>query len=194
MIFEDRTYSVLIVSSSEKITSSLTPLLQKVSHDPVSRVSSIAAAKRAMNDRLYDLVIINSPLTDDVGTEFAIETTENKNSVVLMLVKAEAESAIEAKTSMFGVLTLPKPTNSQMLGTAVRWMVAIRERLRSFEQRTLTIEEKMKEIRTVNRAKWLLIENLSMTESQAHRYIEKQAMDRCISKVKFAEGIIETYT
>lgn len=194
MIFEGRTYSVLIVSSSEKITSSLTPLIQKTSHDPVVKVSSVAAAKRAMNERLYDLVIVNSPLTDDPGTQFAIETSENKCSVVLMLVKAEIENEIEAKTSPFGVLTLPKPTNTQMLVTAVRWMEAIRERLRSFEERTLTIEEKMKEIRTVNRAKWLLIENLSMTESQAHRYIEKQAMDRCISKVKFAEGIIETYT
>ena len=33
-----------------------------------------------------------------------------------------------------------------------------------------------------NRAKWLLIENLKMTESDAHHYIEKQAMDRCCSK------------
>lgn len=194
MVLEERTYSVLIVSSSEKITSTLTSLFQKVSRDPITKVTSVAAAKRAMNDRIYDLVIINSPLTDESGTQFAIETTENKNSVVLMLVKAEIEEQIEVKTSMFGVLTLPKPTNAQVLSAAVRWMVAIRERLRSFEQRTLTIEEKMKEIRTVNRAKWLLIENLSMTESQAHRYIEKQAMDRCISKVKFAEGIIETYT
>lgn len=194
MMFEGRTYSVLIVSSSEKITSSLTSLLRTTSHDPVVKVSCVAAAKRAMTDRRYDLVIINSPLTDDTGTQFAIDTSENRSSVVLMLVKADIENETEAKTAPFGVLTLPKPTNSQMLVTAVRWMEAIRERLRSFEERTLTIEEKMKEIRTVNRAKWLLIENLSMTEAQAHRYIEKQAMDRCISKVKFAESIIETYT
>ncbi|MBP5238504.1 MAG: ANTAR domain-containing protein, partial [Clostridia bacterium] len=31
------------------------------------------------------------------------------------------------------------------------------------------------------------------TEPDAHRYIEKQAMDRCISKQSVAEEIIKTY-
>ena len=51
----------------------------------------------------------------------------------------------------------------------------------------------MEEIRMVNRAKWLLISELQMDEPQAHRYIEKQAMDRCISRRKIAEEIIKTY-
>ena len=55
------------------------------------------------------------------------------------------------------------------------------------------IEEKMEEIRLVNRAKWLLIEELNMTEQEAHRYIEKQAMDRCVTKRAVAEQILSTY-
>ena len=52
----------------------------------------------------------------------------------------------------------------------------------------------MEEIRLVNRAKWLLISALNMHESDAHRYIEKQAMDRCVSKRQVAEEIIKTYS
>ena len=62
------------------------------------------------------------------------------------------------------------------------------------EQKTASIEEKMEEIRLVNRAKWLLIEQLRMTESEAHRYIEKQAMDRCVTKCSIAENIISMYS
>ena len=62
------------------------------------------------------------------------------------------------------------------------------------EQKTASIEEKMEEIRLVNRAKWLLIEQLRMTESEAHRYIEKQAMDRCVTKRSIAENIISMYS
>ena len=51
----------------------------------------------------------------------------------------------------------------------------------------------MEEIRIVNRAKWLLISELKMDEQGAHRYIEKQAMDRCISKRIVAEEIMKTY-
>ena len=51
----------------------------------------------------------------------------------------------------------------------------------------------MAEIRLVNKAKWILISQLSMSEPNAHRYIEKQAMDRCIAKRTIAEEIIKTY-
>ena len=49
------------------------------------------------------------------------------------------------------------------------------------------------EIRSVNHAKWLLIERTNMSESDAHRYIEKQAMDSCVKKSEIAENIIKTY-
>ena len=52
----------------------------------------------------------------------------------------------------------------------------------------------MEEIRIVNRAKWLLIGELKLDEPEAHRYIEKQAMDRCVSKRVVAEEIIKTYS
>jgi len=52
----------------------------------------------------------------------------------------------------------------------------------------------MAEIRLVNKAKWFLISELSMSEPEAHRYIEKQAMDRCIPKRSIAEEIVKTYT
>ena len=48
----------------------------------------------------------------------------------------------------------------------------------------------MEEIRLVNRAKWLLIEKQNMTELEAHRYIEKQAMDQCVQRKEIALQII----
>ena len=81
-----------------------------------------------------------------------------------------------------------------MLLTALGWMASTRERLKKSEKKTLSIEEKMEEIRLVNRAKWLLIGEIKMDEQKAHRYIEKLAMDRCVSKREIAEEIIKTYT
>ena len=61
------------------------------------------------------------------------------------------------------------------------------------EKKNASVEEKIEEIRIVNRAKCLLIEQLKMTEPEAHRYIEKQAMDTRLSKREVAEHIIRTY-
>ena len=80
------------------------------------------------------------------------------------------------------MLTLPKPTSPQMMLQCMELLCGTRERLRRMEQKTATIEEKMAEIRLVNRAKWQLIDQRGMTEQDAHRYIEKQAMDRCVTR------------
>ena len=57
-------------------------------------------------------------------------------------------------------------------------------------KRSLSMEDKMAEIRLINRAKWVLIEKQGMSEQDAHRYIEKQAMDRCVPKRVVAEEIL----
>ena len=90
-------------------------------------------------------------------------------------------------------LVLSKPMSTQLFTQSMRLLCGTRERLRGLEKKNATIEEKMEEIRLVNRAKWLLIGELNMTEQEAHRYIEKQAMDRCVTKRAVAEQILSTY-
>ena len=51
----------------------------------------------------------------------------------------------------------------------------------------------METIRIVNHAKWILINNMKLSENEAHKLIEKQAMDTRRSKRDVAEGIIKTY-
>ena len=194
MSLKERIYSVLLVSVAENLNTALSALLPESRYDPIHTVSSISAAKRAFAERTYDYVIINSPLPDDIGTRFAIDTCNSKGTIVLLMVRAELHAEIYDKVAEYGVFTLPKPTSKQTIVTALSWMSSARERLRKTENKTLSIEEKMEEIRTVNRAKWLLISELKMDEPDAHRYIEKQAMDRCISKREIAEEIIKTYS
>ncbi|MBQ3283679.1 MAG: ANTAR domain-containing protein, partial [Atopobiaceae bacterium] len=83
------------------------------------------------------------------------------------------------------------PTARSLLALALGWMRAASERLVRLEGRALSMEEKMSEIRLVNRAKWILISDLGMDEPAAHRFIEKQAMDRCVTRREIAKEIIE---
>ena len=194
MVFSDRTYSVLVVSSAEKFNDVLAQMLPGTDNYPVTFASNIAAARRELLGRSFDFVIINAPLPDDMGTRFAIDACSRDGTVAMLLVRTEMYEEINAKVTPQGVFTLAKPTSSQTLLQGLKWMASARERLRRLENKTSTIEEKMEEIRQVNRAKWILIEQLKMTESDAHHYIEKQAMDRCVSKLEIARGIIRTYT
>ena len=112
---------------------------------------------------------------------------------VLLLVRAEQYPDVTARVCQSGVLTLQKPTSPAIFSSTLQLLCATRARLRRMEQKTATLEEKMAEIRLVNRAKWVLIEQLKMTENEAHKFIERQAMDRCVTRRTIAENILATY-
>ena len=194
MSLKERVYSVLIVSAAESFNDALSALLPNSKYSPTHFVSNISTAKRALAERAFDFVIINSPLPDDVGTRYAIDTANSEESVVLLMVRTELQEEIYDKVAEHGVFVLSKPTSKPTMMTALSWLSSAREKLRKTEKKTLSIEEKMEEIRIVNRAKWLLIGELKLDEPEAHRYIEKQAMDRCVSKRVVAEEIIKTYS
>ena len=194
MSLKERVYSVLIVSAAESFNDTLSALLPSSKYSPTHFVSNISAAKRVLAERAFDFVIINSPLPDDVGTRFAIDTANSEESVVLLMVRTELQEEIYDKVAEHGVFVLSKPTSKPTMMTALSWLSSAREKLRKTEKKTLSIEEKMEEIRIVNRAKWLLMGELKLDEPEAHRYIEKQAMDRCVSKRVVAEEVIKTYS
>ena len=194
MSLKERIYSILIVSATGSFTSAFADLLPEARYSPVDTVTSISVAKRVLAEKTYDFVIINAPLPDDAGTRFAIDTCTTKQSAVLLLVKNDIHAGIHDRVTEYGVFTLPKPISKVTMTHALNWLESARERLRQFEKKTISIEDKMAEIRLVNKAKWLLISELKMSEPDAHRYVEKQAMDRCVSRRCIAEEIIKTYT
>lgn len=193
MVFQEKTYCVLVVSSTESFGTSMAPLLPPTDYYPVVYARSSAEAQRLLAENSYDIVIINTPLSDDFGLRLASYVSSNTTAGVMLLVKSDRYTETSAKMLSYGVMTLPKPTSSQMLTQTLGVLCATRERLRQMEEKQLSVEQKMEEIRLVNRAKWLLIETLGMSEAESHRYIEKQAMDLRISKAQVARNIIHTY-
>ena len=194
MSLEEKVYSVLVVSASSTFNSSLQALLPISKFSPVRFEGSVSSAKRTLLERSFDFILINSPLPDDTGMRFAIDLSDLKSTVALLMVRSELYISTYNKVAEHGVYVLSKPVSKSVIAQSVDWMIATRERLKKFEKKTLSTEEKIQEIRIVNRAKWILISELKMTEENAHKYIEKQAMDRCVSKKEISEEIIKLYT
>lgn len=193
MAFEERVYSVLIVSENEKFKTSLMPVLPEKTFSPVDSTTSMSSARKILIERKYDLMIINTPLLDDFGTKLAIDASNEKDIATLILVKRDLYEETYSKVVKYGVFTLAKPTSPQTFAQALDWLCAMREKLRRYEKTISSVEDKMQEIRLVNRAKWILIKDLKMSEEDAHRFIEKQAMDKCITKSEIAKNIIKQY-
>ncbi len=194
MGLQERTYSALVVSAADAFNAAIPSFFPKAKFNAVTLADSANLAKRILAERAYDFVVVNSPLPDGDGARLVVDACETSASVALILARPDAHAALYERVAPKGVFTLQKPVAASTMALAIRWMAAARERLRKSEKKAVSIEEKMELIRLVNRAKWLLIQELKMTEPDAHRYIEKQAMDRCVSKEEVAKEIVSTYS
>ncbi len=193
MVFQTRTYAVLLVSAAEKFNNRIRELLPVTDCWPVETAHSVGEARRCLLAREYDLVLINAPLPDEFGSELAADVSARSSAGVLLFVKSDSFDEVAARMTESGVLTLAKPAPMNLVEQALRMLRAMRERLRRLEEGQLTVEERIKGIRMVSRAKWLLIGKRGLGEEEAHRYIEKTAMDRGVSARKIAEEIIASY-
>lgn len=192
MIFRERTYGVLLVSTGEKFNRAAAALLPGCDYWPVDTVRSVGEARRALLERDYDIVMINAPLPDETGVQLAVDVCAGHAGALLFL-KAEHFEETDAKTAEYGVLTLSKPASSAAVAQSLRHLRAMRERMRRLEEKQASVEEKIEEIRLVNHAKWLMIREQGVTEAEAHRLLEKQAMDTRTSKQEVAEAVIQRY-
>ena len=93
----------------------------------------------------------------------------------------------------FGVLVVDKPINRLLLSQAVRLTIATGKRIRGFKQESIKLKTQIDEMRLVERAKYVLMQYLKLSEPQAHRFIVKQAMDMRLTKAQVAENVLKTY-
>ena len=193
MVFQSDTYSVLVVSDSEKMNTAVRSLLPPSDFWPVSSVRSISGAKRLMLEKPCDIVIIDSPLADGNGVQFSIDLCSGSEAGVLLMVAGEIYEEVYYKALPGGVAVLSKPVSAAVLTNSVRLLCAVRERLRSVVKEQVTVEDKMKELRLINKAKWILIEREHMTEDEAHRHIGRRAMEQRISRTEVAEAVIRSH-
>ena len=77
MIREDA-YSTLIVSANEKFNQVLASIMSP-DEFACETVGNVGEGRRALLERDYDIVIVNTPLPDEFGVNFAIDTGADKN-------------------------------------------------------------------------------------------------------------------
>lgn len=185
--------NVLIVSYSEKGVAAISELLHAISCNNIVIVHSCGEARRKLLERDFDLILINSPLKDESGENLSREIAAKGASQVIFIVDSGRYDDISAAVEDYGVITIAKPINKHIFWTALKLAKASQNRLRSMQVENNKLVQRIEDIRIVNRAKYILISYLKMNEEEAHKYIEKQAMDMRITRREVAEGILKTY-
>ncbi len=185
--------SALIVSYSDKGIEAITSLLRAVSCREISIAKTCGEARRLAQENDFDLYIINSPVYTESGESLAKELIMRDVAQVICIVKNEVYDYMSNLVEDLGVITITKPVNKNILWTAIKLAKATNARLKKIQKQNVKLTQKINDIKIVDRAKCILISHLNMSEIDAHKYIEKKAMDDRISRREIAENILKIY-
>ena len=185
--------SVLIVSSSQSGTKSLIELMSAQDSYLFQTVSGANQARRQMMEQDYDIILINTPLQEEFGDELSIAAAELRSAGVVLLTGHELADAVAQRVEEFGVFVVSKPIVRPLFYQAMRLVIASHRRIVGLKEQNTKLQNKLQVLKVVARAKCALMQSLKMTEAEAHRYIEKQAMDLRLSKREVAENILKIY-
>ncbi len=189
----DLRLSVLIAGGSEKTIQTLTGMLPQERFRLLTPEKTASQTRQAIAEGLVDIIILSPPLPDESVWQLVQDLAANETIGMLLFVSAQQYEAVQTSLISAGIMILSRPVSRQMFCQAINLLAAAAFRMKKLQARTEDLQTKIQELRAVNRAKLLLMQQLNITEAQAHRIIEKKAMDSCTRRLNVAEQIIRSF-
>lgn len=185
---------ILCVSSATKFNDFLNGCFEQDKSTYIILAENCPDASIILASGEFDIIIINTPVNGTDGAEFAVGAAkQQKGAVVLLLINEINSNDINEKINDHNIFMITKPINKASFLSIIKIFTGSGLKAGTLESENIRLREKLFEVRIVDRAKLILIKVLGLTENEAHKLIEKQAMDMRITKKKVAENIIKTY-
>lgn len=181
--------NVLVISENKTFFDSM-KLILPPDEFAVEHTCSGGEARRLIVNRQFDILVINAPLPDEHGLSFATDYVDSSMGILLVC-PPETYDALSVDGEENGIIVLSSSNPPAFVYVAIKMISSMVKRLEWLEKKNRTLQEKMEDIRIVNKAKWALIDKNKMNEAEAHKYIEKMAMDKRISRREVAEMILD---
>ncbi|MBP5444928.1 MAG: ANTAR domain-containing protein [Acholeplasmatales bacterium] len=186
-------YNILITSQNEIFNAQLSKMFPPEVINMLDYANNCALSRRMILERNYEILIVNTPLSDETGVNLAIDAAEINKMGVILFANPEKYNEYYDKVHEYGVLTLPNTAGSETFIQTLRLLCATRQRLQTLEKKNMSFSERMAEVRLISEAKLLLIQKVKLSEDEAHKYIERYAMNNRITFALAAKVIINQY-
>lgn len=186
------TSKILVISGSEEARSSLALIAKEYGFESVS-VSDGTEVRPVIQNGSFDLIIINTPLASEFGLDVAMFASKNTDSAIIITAAQKNCEEINRKIGGIGAYILPRPLNKSIIMQTMRFVMTARSKVLDLEAERVKLEKKLRDQKQINRAKCVLVQYLRISEPEAHRMIQKRAMDQRVPEIEIALDILKTY-
>ena len=122
-----------------------------------------------------------------------VRLAEGSEAVFLLLVRPGTYEVVWQFVQAAGICVMSWPAPQEVFRQTLRNLLLLKKSLRAMQEKTDQLQSQLQDMKRIQKAKSLLMNQLGMSEADAHRWIEKAAMDRCVKKREIAETIIRMY-
>jgi len=183
--------TVVIAEDEALIRMDLAEMLVEEGYDVVGQAGDGAKAIELAQQLRPDVVILDvkMPVLDGIAAAEVI--AGQRISAVVILTAFSQRELVERAREAGAMAYLVKPFNQSDLTPAIEMARSRFVELTSLEGEVADLAERLESRKSVERAKGILQERLSLTEPEAFRWIQTTAMDLRLSMRQVADGVIE---
>jgi response regulator NasT len=184
---------VLIAEDEALIRLDLKEMLQEEGFEVVAEVADGASAVRLTRELRPDLVILDVKMPVMDGIQAAEEIAKERLAAILMLTAFSQRDLVEQARRAGAMAYLVKPFQKHDLLPAVEIAAGRFRDLSGLEREVDDLQGRLEARKLVERAKGLLQEREGLSEADAFRFIQRQAMERRLTMRQVAEQVIERF-
>lgn len=182
---------VVIAEDEVLIRMDLKEMLTEEGYDVVGEAGDGQEAIRLAEEHRPDLVILDVKMPILDGIAAAEHVARERIAPVVMLTAFSQRELVERARDAGAMAYLVKPFNVTDLVPAIELAVSRFHELAQLEAEVAGLTDRLETRKAVDRAKGVLQQQLSLTEPDAFRWIQKTAMDLRLSMRQVAQGVID---
>jgi response regulator NasT len=181
---------VVIAEDEALIRMDLAEMLAEEGYDVVGEAGDGETAVRLAEEKRPDLVVLDVKMPQLDGIAAAQRIASQRVAPVVILTAFSQRDLVERARDAGAMAYLVKPFTKNDLMPAVEMAVSRFAELQQLEAEVADLSERLETRKAVERAKGVLQQQLSLSEPDAFRWIQKTAMDLRLSMRQVAEGVV----
>ncbi|QBR90891.1 response regulator [Nocardioides euryhalodurans] len=181
---------VVIAEDEALIRMDLAEMLVEQGYDVVGQAGDGARAVALAQELRPDLVILDVKMPVLDGIAAAERIAAERIAPVVILTAFSQRELVDRARDAGAMAYLVKPFSPTDLVPAIEMAVSRFTELHALEEEVADLQDRLETRKLVDRAKAVLQSELSLTEPDAFRWIQKTAMDLRLSMREVAQGVV----